>query len=262
MGKYLSPRAIKWSIENLSLLPKNQTVLFFFLIFATCPEVDRTHPAKKIKFESEFNRYFGGPIKGGGVAVYDPFGKEWRAENYINSTVYGRLLVGSHKWTEGSEAFFSREPKSGGWPALFYLTEDGFNNLKYRDKPPCLKYEYRLPLPATAIYYYRFEDLSYLNPSTQEDVISLFSNRVINSHPQLNSLFRNGIKFNEKELFREYPISEAEMISCFPPSPFCSDEKARALLYVEDLELIKSELKDGLTTADYVHNLLMRELKK
>lgn len=256
MGLYLTPQAIKWAVYSLSNLPKNQTALFFFLIFAKCPDVDRTSVARRTRFEEEFHRYFGGPIKGGGIAVYDPFGKEWRAEQYINSTVYGRLLVGSHKWTEGSEAFFSRKPKSGGWPAKFELTEEGFDALKYRSSPPCLKYEYRLPLTATAIYYFRFDDLSPYNPTNLDDLISLYRKIVITTHPKLHLLFQESQKLSGMELFRRDPLSESEKLSCFPPSPFSTEEKTRALLYVDDVDLIDSRLKAGESIADYVRYLL------
>ena len=136
MGTYLSKEAITWARMQLEKLSKDQIALLYFLIFARCPKVDRTIPAKREKFESEFYKYFGVPIKGGGVASFNPFDGKWRAPNYINSTVYGRLLVGSHRWTEGSEAFFTRTPSSSGWPAEFSLTDEGFDNLLYRNQPP------------------------------------------------------------------------------------------------------------------------------
>lgn len=258
MGLYLTPTAVKWSVSQLRLLPKNQTALFFFLILARCPAVDRTNPKKRKDFEEEFYRYFGGPIKGGGTAVYDPFGGEWRAEEYINSTVYGRLLVGSHKWTEGEEAFFQRIPSGGGWPALFNLTDYGFDNLKLRAHPPCLRFEHRLRQNVIAIYYYRFEDLSGYGLSNQQDLLVLYKNTVIADNPRLSELFREGPSFIGS-IFRQEPLSEYEKISCYPTAPFSTDVKHREFLYANDLDIIKSKLNNGETVADYVHRMLWRE---
>lgn len=256
MGTYLTDKAVKWSLEQLQWLPKNQTALLYFLIFARSPRVDRTDPSVGQEFEAELNRYFGGPIKGGGVACYDPFAAEWRAEQYLNSTVYGRLLVGSHKWTEGVEAFFSRDPASGGWPAVFNLTDKGFNNLESRIRPPCLRFGYKLPLKSLSIYYFRFIDLSSFGPSCLEEIVEQYEKLVISKHPRLQELFKEGPSFFGP-LFTSNPLSENEKISCYPLAPFASDTKTRQLLYVEDVELIKSRMEHGQTIADYIHNKLI-----
>lgn len=256
MSKYLTLQAIQWSINRLADLPKNQTALLYFLIFPHSPKVDRTNPSSNASFIKEFYRYFGGFIKGGGIACYDPFAREWRAEEYLNSTVYGRLLVGSHKWTEGDEAFFLRDPRSGGWPAQFLLTDGGFNNLKYRSSPPCLKFDYRLPIKVMAVYYYRFDDLSDLDLSGLEDLTEQYRKTVISKHPRLGELFKEGPSYLGS-LFTDEPLAEANKISCYPPAPFCNETMTKQLLYTGDVEYIRTKLKAGQTIADYIRKLLI-----
>ena len=255
MGKFLTKEAVDWSIRSLGGLPKNQTALFYFFIVTRCPTIDRTHEMGRKEFEREFYRYFGAPIKGGGIGVYDPFGKEWRAENYINSTVYGRLLVGSHRWTEGEESFFERRPAGSGWPATFVLTDKGFDNLRFRNSPPCLSYDYRLPLSSVSLYFYRFDDLKKYNPTSLEDVVSIFQREVLSLDKRLSALFVKGNSFMGK-LFRDTPLSEEERISCYPFAPHSSEPKSRELLYKSDIEYIESRLDDGETVAEYIHKMI------
>lgn len=256
MGIYLSLQAVKWSLKRIENLPKNQTALLYFLIFAREPIVDRSGVEKE-SFEEEFYRYFGGPIKGGHVAPFDPFAGEWRAENYINSTVYGRLLVGSHSWTEGSESFFERNPASGGWPAKFTLHKEGFDNLRFRSSPPCLKAQYRLPLSAIAIYYYRFREL-FFNPDSLDDLVSKYKEEVLSKYQKLAELFVDGPSCFDN-LFSDHPPNEQEMIECYPPSPFSSEEKRNVKLYIEDVERIGHDLEPGEQIADYVRDVLSQK---
>lgn len=256
MAIYLKPKTIKQALRILGGLPKNQTALFYFLIFATCPEITKKGQVDAYVFEREFYKYFGGPIKGGGTAVFDPFGHEWRAENYLYSTVYGRLLTGSHKWTEGSEAFFVRKPSGGGWPATFNLTNSGFDNLKGRSHPPYLKHDFRLPIAAVAVYYYRFSDLSSFNPQCVKDVVSQYKKEVLSKHTRLKELFieTSGIP---DDIFQNKIPSEEEMINCYPSSPYSTTEKTREFIYSDDVEFIKSKLSPGQQVADYVRALIM-----
>src|SRR4030042_2055188 len=253
MGLFITAKAVRWSVNQLNLLPKNQTALLFFLIFAVCPEVGSSNSKSRQEFETEFHRYFGGPIRGDGIAVYDPCGGQWRAENYIHSTVYGRLLVGSHRGTEGTEAFFQREPKAGGWPAQFELTDKGFDNLKYRNESPSLRYEYRLPLTAIATYYYRFDDISHYHLVDQRGLVQLYKQKILSKHSRLGELFVEGSWFLDT-IFSAQSLTEKEKISCFPPSPFMGEPQQRVLLYADDIDYIKGQLKDGETIAEYVHN--------
>ena len=255
MAKYLTQEAIKWSLSQLNELPKNQTVLLYFLIFGKEPLVDRGR--KNSTFESEFHKYFGAPIKGGGVAVYDPFAAEWRAENYINSTVYGRLLVGGHKWTEGEESYFTRLPAGSGWPAEFKLTRRGFESLLYRSSPPCLKWKYRLPLSVMAVFYFRQEPLPD-SLSSMSSLIEKYKKDVISKNEVLPKLFRDGPSFPEARLFGTARLTPSEYSACYPTSPYTSREQLAVRLYKEDVIEIKKNLREGHSIADYVSELIKR----
>jgi len=252
---YITPEAIKWSLGHLSRLPKDQLALVFFLILAKAPQVQRGGINSPSNFESEFYRYLGGAIPGNGWAVYNPFEQDWRAGEYINSTIYGRLLNGSHKWTSEGIGFFKRSP-AAGWPAVFELTTKGFDNLRERLSPPCLKAPMRLPLTVLAIYYYRFENLSSFAPSTVSDLVKKYRADVVSKEQRLGELFVEGPQFLSGQLLRSEPLSEEEKISCYPPSPFSAEPKKRALLYGGDIDAINARLIEGQDIADFVRNIL------
>lgn len=259
MAKYLTQEAIEWSLKELKRLPKNQTVLLYFLIFGKEPVVDRGRAFSP--FEVEFYKYFGAPIKGGGTAVYDPFSGEWRAENYITSTVYGRLLVGGHKWTEGQESYFSRTPAGSGWPAEFGLTERGFENLLFRSSPPCLKSEYRLPLYAMAIFYYRRDPLPD-QCSTIDDLVGRYVDEVVDRHKTLKKLFTAGYAFSGSKLFDSQELSYNSYQACYPSPPYSTKEQLSVRLYKEDVSEIKKNLREGLSLADYVSEMIKKGRNK
>ena len=257
MGNYISPKAIKWALGELQRLPKNQTVLLYFLIFSKSPNVDRSSESKS-EFEDEFYRYFGGRIRGEGCAVFDPFAGAWRAENYINSTVYGRLLVGGHRWTEGEESFFERLPPSSGWPAKFIATEKGLENLLYRSSPPNLKRENRLPIHALATYYYRFSNLDEAI-RTNQDLVEYFRQDILGRNSLLVKLFVEGLVYPHQDFVQSAPLSESEMVACYPQAPFSNKECKNVRLYRDDIHRINKRLKTGQTIADYISTLIAKE---
>lgn len=253
MAKYITQEAIRWSLSLLKELPKNQTVLLYFLIFGKAPIVDRGNAFSP--FEVEFYKYFGAPIAGDGVAVYDPFSGDWRAENYINSTVYGRLLVGGHRWTEGEESYFLRLPAGSGWPAEFKLTEKGFNNLLHRSSPPCLKRQYKLPLTAMAVFYYRQEALPD-STSSMDSLIEKYKIDVISKHEVLQKLFCDGPSYPGSQLLELTKLSSSDYRNCYPKSPYTSKELSTVRLYKEDVLEIKKNLREGHTVAEYVSEMM------
>lgn len=255
---YLTSAAIKWALSELKKIPKDQLALLFFLMLVKSPTVKRGKHGEPSAFEIEFQKYLSGPVLGGGSAVFNPFDQQWRAADYLNSTVFGRLLNGSHKWTEGTEAFFIREPTSS-WPANFRLTDRGFDNLRERTTPPCLKNSNRLPLNAMAVYYFRFLDLSEFNPQTMPDLVAEFNKTIVNKHERLKELFVSGTNFLRGELFTHSALTEPEMIACYPPSPFSGEPKKNALLYEDDIDAIKARLSSGQEIADYIRQLLRKE---
>lgn len=254
MSRYLSSEAICWAAGQLSRLPKNQTALLYFLILARAPEVVQASLGRGTTFEKEFYRYFGAPIKGGGTACFDPFAGEWRAEDYIFSTVYGRLLNGSHRWTTLSGGFFRRLP-SEGWPAKFHLEDEGFDVLKFRSSPPCLKYGMRLPLLATAVHYYRWKNLGDGGPKDELGLVELYRQEVISLHPRLQELFVDSATF-PGPLFRDHPQTEQEAEACYPPSQASSESKKNELLYESDILRIKAMASPGETPADTIRRFI------
>ena len=56
---YLSKEAIKWAIEQLRTLPKDQLALFFFLAIAKEGKVSRGTTGNPSPFEKEILRYLG-----------------------------------------------------------------------------------------------------------------------------------------------------------------------------------------------------------
>lgn len=252
---FLSKDAIVWALERLAVLPKDQLALVFFLTLAKVGGVSRGTPQNPSPFEKEIMRYLGAPLPGGGEAVFNPFSRQWRATDYMNSTVYGRLLNGSHKWTEGGEAFFSRTP-SASWPAKFELDDKGFDHLRARTSPPCLKESSRLPMTAVATYYFRFLDLSGFAPRSLKDLVAEYRKEVLDKHPRLDELFVPGPNFLRGDLFSPKAPTDREMLACYPPSPFSGEPKKNVLLYEDDLDAIKSHLTCSEDIADYIRNLL------
>ena len=257
-GIYITPVAVQWALKQLIEIPKDQLALLFFLMLTKEPNVCRGQIGNPSSFEKEFGRYLSGPVKGGGDAVFNPFAAEWRAAEYINSTVYGRLLNGSHRWTEGVEAFFSRSPATS-WPAKFEINDTGFDNLRLRSSPPCLKLAHRLPLSAIAIIYYRFIDLSESAPESLNDLVKLYKKEVLFINNRLLELFVEGPNFLSNVLFRSSPLSESEKLSCYPPSPYSGEPKKSVLVYEDDIDAIKARLKPGEDIADFMKKLLKKE---
>lgn len=258
-GIYITPVALQWALKQLIEIPKDQLALLFFLMLAKEPLVSRGQLGNTSAFENEFRRYLMGPIKGGGEAVFNPFASEWRAAEYINSTVYGRLLNGSHRWTEGAEAFFFRAPTTT-WPAKFTINDSGFNNLRLRASPPCLKSSYRLPLSAIAIIYYRFINLSDFSPHTLDDLVKKYKDEVLSKNHRLMELFVAGPNFLSNVIFRSIPLSETEKISCYPPSPYSGEPKKNILIYEDDISAIKARLAPGEDIADFMRKLLRKDI--
>jgi hypothetical protein len=256
-GTYITPAALQWALKQLIEIPKNQLALFFFLMLAKVPIVSSGQFGNPSSFENEFKRYLIGPIKGGGEAVFNPFAAEWRAAEYLNSTVYGRLLNGSHRWTEGTEAFFSRSPATG-WPAKFSVNDSGFNNLRLRASPPCLKSAHRLPLSAVVIIYYRFMNLSEFSPVSLDDLVKKYKDEVLSCNPRLIELFVAGPNFLSNVLFRSNSLTENEKIACYPPSPYSGEPKKSVLIYEDDIDAIKAKLTPGEDIADFIKKLLRK----
>ena len=222
------------------------------------PKIGTPHSADRLSFENEFYRYFGAPIAGGGTGVFSPLGGEWKGENYIQSTVYGRLLNGSHWWTSPENGFLIREGQSTAnrFPAKFSVSNGSLNRLFLRTSPPCLKHDYRLPIEALAVYYFRQQNLDESQPKTIDDIVSLFQDQVISRNQALSNLFRSESLAYWGSLFSTSPMTEVVYRGCYPLSTHAGKPKTRLLIYADDVDRLRSKAKPGETDADTLARVL------
>jgi hypothetical protein len=251
---YLTADAIVWARSQLANLKKDQAALLWCLILSKTPTV-QYDSSQKSDFVIEFNRYFGAPIPGRGVGVFSPIDSKWKAENYLQSTVLGRLLNGSHWWTSPDRGFLERAPKDK-WPAHFSFNKEGADRLFLRKGAPSTSGVARLPLAAIAIFYYRFDPLSLGADPSIEELVDLYKQEVLSLNPLLCELFEADTAVYWGQLFADISLSEQERMSCFPSSPYGGEAKQNALLYVEDVRELHQRLGEGETIADLVRHFL------
>jgi hypothetical protein len=254
---YLTKEAVVWARGKLAELPQDQAALFWCLILTKEPEVSSiSHDSDG--FIGEYHKYFGAPIAGGGIGVFNPFDSKWKAENYIQSTVFGRLLNGSHWWTSPEKGFLTRSRKDG-WPARFEFNSGGSRNLFLREKAPSTSAAPRLPIAPVAIYYYKFADLKKSEVATLDQLVEKFKREVVALNLALETLFNTDSPVFWGSPFSEHELSAQEKIDCFPPAPYSSEPKQNVLLYVEDVSELRKTLADGQSIADLVRSLMKRE---
>lgn len=252
---YLKPNTVKWSLETLKQIPRDQAGLCYFLILSIVNTVNRGKAPEHSEFEKEFYRYFGGPLKGGGVGCFNPFDGRWMAEDYINSTVYGRLLNGSHWWTDARQGFFHRTPPNQ-FPAEMTLKVDAFETLENRPTYPCIRATALLPLSAIAVLYYRNEPIEIKHINNLSDVVQKFKKEVLSKNQQLDALFTAGPS-GPISLFQEKKPSADELISVYPLCPYKGESQINVRLYTDDVAAVKSH--EGISTdqfSDYFRKLI------
>lgn len=251
---YVTKEALLWARGQLSELPQDQAALFWCLILSKEPVVSSiSHVAES--FIDELYRYFGAPIAGGGTGVFNPMDSKWKAENYIQSTVFGRLLNGSHWWTSPDKGFLARSRKDG-WPATFQFDAGGASRLFLRQKPPSTSSARRLPIAAVAVYYYKFDRLEKSQVSTLEELVAKYRREVLVVNPELEKLFDTDTPVFWGTPFSDQELSLSEKLSCFPASPYSSEPKQNVLLYTDDVKEMQKSLIDGQTIADLVRSLI------
>lgn len=254
MTQYLNKAAIRWAMDSLADIPRDQSCLLFFLILTKKSTVKKGGLAGMTPFEKEFYRYFGAPIKGGGVGCFNPFDRRWMAEDYISSTIFGRLLNGSHWWTDADKGFFSRNPGSQ-FPAEMGILPSAFERLNERTTYPCLKPGSLLPLTALSVWYYRDEPIEVDDPTNLKDLVKKYKADVLNQNSDLNQLFFEG-GAGPVNPFSGSRISEAEMLAIYPPCPFAGEPKTNVRLYVDDVNTVKGAGVDANQIADFFRKLI------
>jgi hypothetical protein len=254
---FLTADSIKWASSQLQLVPDNQLLLIFILVLAAEPDIQRTN-ASRNPFLIELEKYIGGPLKGGGNATYNLFTGTWRAEDYLQSTVFGRLLNGGHGWTNPASGYLIRTPERQ-WPANFKFSSECLNRLKKRSSPPYLKAGSRLPLSAVAIWYYKFEELE----SSQVNDIESLRRKYLAKLEQSNSLTLN---FFEEEdnlfwgnLLSQTPLTDDEKTDLFPQSPFMAEPRIKISVFEDDLKVIKQMKQPNEDIADVIRRMIMEK---
>ena len=259
VGKFVSASAITWAASELRKLPKDQLALIFALIVSKVPNIDYPRGVADNPFTSEMKKYLWAPKSISANGIFNPIDGQWRADNYFQSTVFGRLLNGSHSWTSPEVGYFERLPKSG-WPAKIEFSEDGFGRLFLRTAPPCLKFEYRLPILALAIYYYRQINLSALVLETPQDLVDHYSTEVLSSNPLLTKLFIHELPVFWGQLFQDTEIDPDEYVACFAGTGMPSGITVRVTQ--SDMDDLQSLFPTDLTADEMIQQLIKKAKEK
>lgn len=271
MGQFFTNDSVNWALINLSNLPKDQTGILFYLIFS---KLGGQYSGFKLNsrgksretFEKEFLRYFSGSLADGTPVPFDPFSKSWRADNYIQSTVFGRVINGSHWWTHPEKGFISRNPATG-WPAEFKPHPEALNRLRERTTPPNLTSPNKIPLVALTAWYYRFEDISGI--CTTENVLDVMKHYLssLRLKPNSEALIFSDIRETGESLqvnpymlssvkISPVSITKAEAKSIFPSRTQIMELRKNLRVFEVDFEKIKRMRVAGEDDADVIRRLI------
>ncbi|CAB4622014.1 unannotated protein [freshwater metagenome] len=249
---FVTPDAVRWALAELKKRQSDQSALFLQIALARFPKVP-PRAEGEAPFIGELMRYIGVPKPNGSHQIFNPMRGEWLAENYVGSTIFGRLLNGSHWWTIGEMAILERVP-STGLPAVIRPTEETFQKLMQRTKSPYLHAGQRLPRVATAILYFRGVDVGQLSVSDPETLWRVYFEQALGSLNLLEKLFErpgeNAIFWGE--LFQTSKPTQEELRACYP----VGGPKAQIGIYASDMEEIQSKLKPNENEADFISRLL------
>ncbi len=254
MKRYLKKTSVRWAYETLRQIARDQSCLLFFLILTKSKTVVKGPSGHMSPFQKEFYRYFGAPLKGGGVGCFNPLDGRWMAEDYISSTVFGRLLNGSHWWTDAVNGFFERQPPKK-FPADLTISPKAFSNLSERTTFPCLKPEGLLPMTAIAVWYYRDTPIETAIINDLSGLVALFNSEVIARNQDLKKLFSEG-GTGPVSPYQESPLSEEETLSIYPPCPYSGEPKTNVLLYVDDVKSVKQSGVEVDELPDFFRKLI------
>jgi hypothetical protein len=252
---YLTADSIRWASKQLQTVPENQLLLVFILVLISQPDIQRTS-ASKNPFVVELEKYIGGPLKGGGTGIFNPFSWEWRAEDYLQSTVFGRLLNGSHSWTNSASGYISRNPERE-WPANFVFDRKGLDRLKKRSTPPCLKAGSRLPLSAIAIWYYKFDELKPNQANSIEALRETFIAKLNLENPLAVSFFEDEDNVFWGDLVSHLPLNDDEKIALFPASTYLAEPRKKVSIFEDDLKTLKMMQQPYEDISDVIRRLIM-----
>jgi hypothetical protein len=254
-SSFVTPNAVKWALKEFKKLKSDQSALFFQLALAKFPSVP-PRSSGDAPFVAELLRYVGVRKPNGNFQIFNPMGGKWLAENYLGSTVYGRLINGSHKWTLSESPILKRVPETG-FPADIRPTESTIQNLSRSERPPHLNAGQRLPRVATAILYFRYTNVGSLGISDPATLWDVFVAEAFSASPFLSKLFErpadDAVFWGD--LFQESEPTLNEIMDCYPGG----GPKSRVGIYVNDHDEILSRLRNDEDEADYIRRLLRGE---
>jgi hypothetical protein len=254
--KFITPDAVKWALGILKKLTSDQSALFIQIVLSKFPYVPPRSEGDA-PFVGELMRYIGVAKQTGNFDLFNPMRGEWLAENYVGSTLYGRLLNGSHWWTLGNEAILSRTPASG-LPAEITPNEETFQRLLLRTRSPYLSAGQRLPRLATAILYFRNVDLHEFHVSDPESLWDAYFQVGLQSSKLLERLFEregdNAVYWGG--LLQDTQPGLDEIRDCFP----AGGPKAQIGVFSSDMEKLQLLRRNGENEAQVIHRLLKERM--
>ena len=215
MFLYISQSAVSWALKQLKQLPRDQVLLLFLI----CVELSSHLTNNKLGtrptgFLAQLDRFLGVVIEPKTRRIFSVFEGKWRAEAYLQSTVIGRLLNGSHIWTSPTDGFIIRKPKSG-WPAELAIAPTAISVLEANKRPPKLSHSQLPSMQALAILYFRYQELPD-GLKGIHDVVRLFQQEFPSDSDLLSRVTRDDLIFLGQVLVTTKPKRE-EILSCYPP---------------------------------------------
>lgn len=250
---HISTDAITWSLKQLKALPRDQILLLFLLCVELAGRIDYIKEGGKATgFLRELEKFIGVQIDNKTLRIFSPFEGKWRAGAYLQSTVLGRLLNGSHSWTNPTNGFIQREPKRG-WPAELTVSQNAIALLEQNSKSPRISHTQLPSIQALAILYFKYETL----PGEAKDIFSvveLFKSKFPEGSPVMENVTRSDIMFLGRALVPSKPTL-SQVLDCYPPLEF-----SRITLSEEISRIAAEKAPPEISPTNYVE-LLVRNAK-
>jgi len=250
---HISTDAVSWALKQLKALPRDQILLLFLICVELSNHLTNTRlGTQPTGFLAQLNRFLGVEIEPRKTRIYSVLEGKWRAEAYLQSTVIGRLLNGSHIWTSPTDGFLVRTPKAG-WPAELAIAPSTISALKSNKRPPKLSHSQLPPIQALAILYFRYQDLPVWVQGIH-DVVDLFQQRLSGESDLISEITRGDITFLGQAVVNTKPEPE-EILSCYPPL-----YSSKIILSEETSRIAMEKAPPGIEPTEYVE-LLVRNAR-
>lgn len=247
---WINPASVKWANSQLQTFPKDQTLLFFLLATLRAPSLEYTKDTSKPSgLIAELYKYLGVRLPNGSWRIFNPLEGKWRAENYVYSTILGRLLNGSHWWTADSDKGFLERIPSQGWPARLQLRENAITSLEESPKPPKISPQLRLPLEPLSILYFRYSEIP-ASITNLSELVAEYRKQALQDAVSAKLVSNGGILYFGDLLSKSAPSDEV-LCSYYP-----SYEDPHVALDGEDAKLAISKTPPGMSTQEFLMSLV------